>query len=388
MNRFSSVRAKLLLVVFVLGLSGFLYWAANSQIGQTVHAPGQVIVKARTQSIQAAIDGVVTAVLVGEGDRVVAGQVIVTFDQVQAMAAVDDARGKVAALQAALARLRSEVLGVPLVFGADVDAYPEYRENQRQLYAARKRALDEDLTAVDRSLALVRQQIEITRPLVDAGDVGRLELIALQQREAELIGSRANRKNKYFAESQTEMTKAEEDLTTAQQLLADRNETLARTRITSPVTGIVKRVYANTVGGRLRPGDVILEVVPTSGNMVFEGRLSPTDISYVRNGLEASVKLDPYDSSIYGSLRTRVVYVSPDAIIEKTSQGEITYYTVQVALRDADVEGWNRQKRGAQTIALQPGMTGTIDVHTGERSLMSYLTRPVNKTMDRALTER
>ena len=383
-----SRRARWWVLAVFAGLAGFLYWAGVSEIGQTVHAPGQVIVRARTQVIQAPIDGVVTAILVREGDSVRQGQQLASFDRVQAQAGVDDARAKVAALMATLARARSEVLGVPLAFPSEVHEFPEFETNQRLYYGARKRALDEDVSALERSLALIREQIAISRPLVAAGDIGRLELVALEQREAELAGSRANRRNKYFADAQAEMTKAEEDLATAKQMLADRSETLARTLVTSPVDGVVKRLAVTTAGARVRPGDIMIEIVPTGGARLFEAKLSPADVSYVRPGLSASLKLDAYDYSIYGSLDTRVLYVSPDAMTERTAAGEVTYYTIQVALTEAEIADWNRRKRGEQQIALQPGMSGTIDIHTGERTVLSYLTKPVNKAMNTAMTER
>lgn len=382
-----SRRARWWVLGLFTGLAGFLVWAAVSEIGQTVHAPGQVIVRARTQVIQAPIDGVVTRISVREGDAVKQGQQLASFDAVQAQAGVDDARGKVAALMATLARARSEVLGVPLTFPAEVLEFPEFAENQRLFYAARRRALEEDVSALDRSLALIREQIAISRPLVAAGDIGRLELVSLQQREAELIGTRANRRNKYFADAQAEMTKAEEDLATAKQMLADRSETLARTSVVSPVDGVVKRLAVTTEGARVRPGDVLIEIVPTGGARLFEARLSPADVSYVQPGLPASLKLDAYDYSIYGSLETKLLYVSPDAMTERTAQGETTYYTIQVALPEADVNAWNRRKRGEHAIVLQPGMSGSIDIHTGERTVLSYLTKPINKTLNTAMSE-
>ena len=383
-----SRRARWWVLGLFAGLALFLAWAAVSEIGQTVHAPGQVIVRARTQVIQAPIDGVVTRIAVREGDAVRQGQQLASFDAVQAQAAVDDARGKVAALMATQARARSEVLGVPLSFPAEVLEFPEFAQNQRLFYAARRRALEEDISALDRSLALIREQIAISRPLVAAGDIGRLELVSLQQREAELIGTRANRRNKYFADAQAEMTKAEEELATAKQMLADRSETLARTSVVSPVDGVVKRLAVTTEGARVRPGDVMIEIVPTGGARLFEARLPPADVSYVQPGLPASLKLDAYDYSIYGSLETKVLYVSPDAMTERTPQGETTYYTIQVALPQADVEAWNRHKRGDQAIVLQPGMSGSVDIHTGERTILSYLTKPINKTLNTALSER
>jgi membrane fusion protein, adhesin transport system len=113
-----------------------------------------------------------------------------------------------------------------------------------------------------------------------------------------------------------------------------------------------------------------------------------SSVSKIGQAVPASVKLDAYDFTIYGSLRSKVTYVSPDAIAEKTVNGELTYYSIQVALSDQDMAAWNKRKRGEQFIELQPGMTGSIDVHTGERTLLSYLTRPISKTLDRAMSER
>ncbi|MFC7158128.1 HlyD family efflux transporter periplasmic adaptor subunit [Pseudidiomarina halophila] len=183
------------------------------------------------------------------------------------------------------------------------------------------RALDEEISALNRNLELVREEILISQKLVRDGDVGKIELLRLQQREAELQGAVSNRRNKYFADSQAEMTKAEEQLASEEQILAERNEILNRTEIKASSDGVVRRIYFTTPGAKLRPGDVVLELVPTDSDLVIEAKLSPADMAKVRAGLPAYFKVDAYDYSIYGSFKTEVIYISPDALSEKAPTG-------------------------------------------------------------------
>ncbi len=361
----------------------FIAWASMAKIDEVTHAKGLVIAKSRTQVIQSAIDGVIKEVPVEEGQSVRSGQVIARLERTQAEAAQNDSYAKVAALEASLARLHAEVLGRPLAFPVSVRAYPQFIANQSELYHRRNNALDAELRTLNESLRLVKEELDLTAPLLKTGDVGKIEVIRLQRQVAELTGQINLRRNRFFQEAQQEMTKTEEELSTQKQLLAERSFTVEKLEIRAPVDGIVKKIQLTTLGAKVRPGDVVMELLPTDSRLVVEGKLRPADIGFIRSGMPATVKLDAFDYSIFGVLKGRVSYISPDAITEQTPQGEALYYRVQVRLDEpADLH------RHGKPLKVQPGMTAGIDILTGRKTVLSYLTKPVAKVFNESMGER
>lgn len=361
----------------------FLVWASYARLDQISHATGQVIAAAKTQEIQAAIDGVVEKIYVREGGHIKKGSPLITLEKAQAEAAHKESRSKVTALEAALVRLRAEVYDKPLHFSDEIKKIPEFVENQTALFQRRQRALNDDLSTLNESLKLAKEELNMHLPLLRTGDIGAVEIIRLKRQVADIEGKIANTRNKYFQDSQTEMTKIEEELSAKRQELTDREITLERTEITSPMDAIVKNIILTTQGARVRSGDVILELVPFGDNLVVEAKMNPTDVSFVTIGQQAAVKLDAYDYSIYGIFHGKVQYISPDTIVEKTAQGDKYYFRVLLTLDQTALVAKNGQQ-----IDISPGMTTQVDIVTGNRTVLSYLTKPVTKTFSEALHER
>ena len=362
----------------------FLVWSSFARIDQISHARGQVIAAAKTQQIQSAIDGVVEEIYVHEGDKVKRGQKLILLEKNQAQAAYEDSKAKVAALKATLSRLKAEVYGKPLVFDETIEKeYPEFVENQRALFQRRQQALNDDIKALEESLALAEEELALNKPLLKSGDIGATEIIRLKRQIADMKGKITNTRNKYFQESQADMTKAEEELSTQEQELTDRRITLERTTISSPMNAIVKNIIVTTQGARVRPGDVIMELVPFGDELIVEAKMKPSDISFVKPGQIAAVKLDAYDYSIYGIFHGKVKYISPDALMEKTPEGEQYYFRVLITMGETELTAKNGKK-----IMLTPGMTAQVDIVTGNRSVLTYLTKPIIKTFSEAMHER
>lgn len=376
----------IILLIF-LSVAALGIWAAFAELDQIARAQGQVIATARTQVIQSANDGVIEAVLVQEGARVKKGQLLARLDRSQAEAAWRDSLGKVAALKAALVRLQAEVFNRPLQFPADVRAHPAFVQNQTELFQRRQGALKAEIAALKESLALVREELTLSKKLLATGDVGRAEVIRLKKQVSDLNGQITNRRNKYFQDAQADMTKAEEDLSTQQQALVERTAIYERTEITAPADGLVKNIQITTPGAKVRPGEIIMELLPTGSDLIVEAKLQPADIAWVRIGLPAAVKLDAFDYSIYGALKGEVRYISPDALSEKTQNGEAIYYRVQIRLDETALAERNREQSG-KAVEIQPGMTATVEIVTGRKSVLAYLTKPVTKTLSEALGER
>lgn len=361
----------------------FLLWSSYARIDQISHARGQVIAAAKTQQIQSAIDGVVEKIYIREGDQIKRGQDLVLLERSQAEAAFENSEAKVAALKATLARLKAEVYGKALVFDDSLKDYPEFIENQKALFQRRQQALHDDIKALEESLALGKEELDLNLPLLKSGDIGATEIIRLKRQIADLKGKITNTRNKYFQESQTDMTKAEEELSTQEQELTDKRITLERTHITSPMNAIVKNIIITTRGARVRPGDVIMELVPFGDELIIEAKMKPSDISFVKPGQMAAVKLDAYDYSIYGMFHGKVKYISPDALMERTQKGEEYYFRVLISMGETELTAKNGKK-----IILAPGMTTQVDIITGNRTVLTYLTKPIIKTFSEAFHER
>jgi multidrug efflux pump subunit AcrA (membrane-fusion protein) len=385
-NNNSTIFLNPLVIIFgtlFILLVPFLMWSKDAYLEQISHATGSVIASAKTQSIQTAIDGVITEVLVHEGEQVRKDQELVLLNKQQNQAAFEAINGKVAALKAALTRLKSEVYGVALKFPDELKDYSEFVSTQTELYHRRKKALNDDIFALNESLSLTQSELNLNLPLLKTGDIGATEIIKLKKQIADMKGQITNKQNRYFQEAQVELTKIEEDLSIKLQELEDKKVNLEHSVIYAPMDAIVKNIIITTKGAKVRPGDVILELVPSSDKLIVEAKFHPRDLSFIQIGQKAALKLDAYDYSIYGIFHGIVKYISPDALIEKTQKGEEFYFRVQIELDTKELITKNGRK-----IEISPGMTANIDIVTGERTVFDYLAKPIVKTMSESFQER
>ncbi|MBA3525632.1 MAG: HlyD family efflux transporter periplasmic adaptor subunit [Pseudomonadota bacterium] len=374
----------LIISLAALSIAGFLLWSLWAEIDQITRATGQVIPSGRVQIVQSEEGGTIAQMLVREGDRVTRGQVLVKLDEVRPGAAVEESRAKAAGLMAKMARIQAELLNRPLQFPATARAYPEFVSTQQSLYQARRAALSSQITALNSMLSLVRQELQMNLPLVDSGDVSRSEVLRMQRTASELEGQIVNKRTEYLQELQADYAETEQELVTAQQQLAQRGAVLKGTELRSPTNGVIANIGITTIGGVLAPGDEILQIVPSGDELIVEAKVSPADIAFIRLEQEAAIKFDAYDSGIYGSGKGRVIYISADTLSEETEEGVETYYRVRLA---ADISTLRPRKPG-EKIAIQPGMTVTAEIITGDSTVFRYLTKPILKTSSEALGER
>ena len=269
-----------------------------------------------------------------------------------------------------------------MVFSQAALEFPEFVSSQQELYKRRQEALNDEIETLQNALKLAKDELNLNIPLVKTGDVGSIELIRLKRQVADIEGQIVNRKNKYFQESQAELTKYEEELSAQVQELADRTVTLGRSEILAPMDAVVNNILITTVGAKVRAGDVIMELVPID-ELVIEAKLSPAEISFVKVGQKASVKLDAYDFSIFGGFEGKVKHISSDTLVEKTAKGDEFFFRVLIS-----IDGREIVSKIGKTVAVSPGMTGQIDIITGERTVLTYLAKPVIKTLNEAFTER
>lgn len=375
---------SLIILISVFALIGFFLWARWAELDQITRATGQVIPSGRVQVVQSADGGVITELLVREGDQVARGQLLVRLDATKARAAVEESRAKEAALRAALTRLEAELYDKPLEFAPSVAEYPDFIQNQTSLFEKRRTALEQELKTMGEMLELVSQELKMNEPLLATGDVSRSEVLRLQRQVAEIGGKIVDRRNRYLQELQTELTKTEEELVSAVQLRAQREDQLSRTELYAPTGGIVKNVRFTTVGAVLRPGDEMLQIVPSDDELIVEAKVVPSDIGFIRLGQPVNVKFDAYDYAIYGAGKGEVSYISADTLTEQTARGELSYYRVHVKVDASAMQA----RRPNETIELQPGMTATAEIKTGQNTVLRFLTKPLTKTISEAFTER
>lgn len=386
-NTFDFMRASILIISIVTFLACLIAWASISEIESVARARGNIIAAQRTQVIQASTDGVISQIKISEGQSVKKGDILVNMEQEQAQAALQDSEGKVAALRTSQARLQAEVYGRPLEFPASTRKYKVFEANQAELYNRRKSGLASEISALTKSKNLVSRERELAYRLLLTGDIGQADVIRLERQQVDLEAQITAKKNKFFQDAQAELTKVDEELSTQEQVLADRKINFSRTNITSPVDGIVSKIDINTAGARVRPGDIIMNILPTSSKLIVEVKMSPYDIGNIRVNLPASVKLDAYDYTIYGTLAGKVSYISPDALVDKTPKGDEFYYRVHISIDYAFLLEKNNRSQ-EHKIDLQPGMTSTVEVFTGKRTILEYLAKPLIKTFSESLGEK
>ena len=378
------LRAPSMMVLLALGLGLFIAWAAHFEMDQGVRAQGQIISSVHTQIIQAVDGGVLSELRVVEGQQVKLGEVLAVLEKSRAQAGFEESRSRVASLTIAMTRARAEARLQAPVFGPQFNAYPEFVAAQKILYQQRKRSLDEDVAGNSQSLAMAREELNMTEALLKDGDVSKLEALRARRQVTELEARIAASRNKYRQDASGEAAKVEEDLASVTSKLAERKDVLEHTQLTAPVAGVVKFLKITTIGGVLRGGDELMQIAPSDEDLIIEAKVNPSDVGQLSLGLPVSVKVDAFDYSIYGMLIGDLRYISPDTLSEQGPNGQTqTYYRAKVHLPHQQA-----QNPKAREIAVKPGMTVSIDIQTGKRSVLNYLAKPVIKAFGGALTER
>jgi adhesin transport system membrane fusion protein len=372
----SNTSIRLSVWIASVGFVLLIIFASFTEIDQVTRAPGQIIASSRTQVVQTVDGGVLQELMVQEGEAVRAGQLLATLTKTRVEASVNDSKSRVAALRITLSRLKAEVYGTPISFEEDLYEYPQLIENQTNLFNRRKIAFNEDLKAQQKMRSVINDELNALIPLVNMGDVSRAELFRLDRQLAEIDAQITTRGNKFFQDAQAEMAKAQEDLNTQSELFNDRAKVLEQTNLLAPVNGLVKNIKITTLGGVMRPGDVVMELLPTGSSLVVEVKIQPLNAAWIRLGQHANVKLDAFDFGIFGGFNGKVVYVSPDTLIEDTSQGPRPYYRVLVQLGEKEF----KDKR-ADRLVVFPGMTAQVDIVATRRTILSYIVNPINKVL-------
>ncbi|OWU80805.1 hemolysin D [Oceanicola sp. 22II-s10i] len=368
-RRQALARSRLTIQVVVLSLLAAIAWAAIAKVNEVTRGDGRVIPARRMQTIQSLEGGILSELMVREGDLVQQGQILARLDPTRSQSAFMAAQSQIIALTAEVARLEAEVLEHP-----ELDFGPEPNEAERtelRLFTARRTKLEASLAALEGERASIEEQIAITSPLAAGGSVSRIDLLQLQQKKAELDGKMSEMRNAYVQDAYKDLAQRRAKLSTLREEMVQKRDELQRTDVRSPVEGRVNDIEITTLGGVVQPGQPIMEITPIDDQLVIETKVLPRDVAFIAPGMPASVKITAYDFSTYGDLRGTVVQISEDTVEEDTKQGPQDFYRVMVGTER------NYLERFGETFAIRPGMVAQVDIESGKRSVLSYLTRPL-----------
>ena len=359
----------------------FFIWAHFAILDEVTVGTGKVTPSSRAQIIDSLDGGIVKQLNVHEGDIVEKGQVLGRLDPTRFQSNFGEAVAKARTLRASTERLRAELTGTPLAFSSETLKEPELVARETQLYQSRRRNLTETVSNLTQSMQLVQDELRMTEPLVAKGAAGQVEVIRLRRQISDLRGKIDEAKNDYAVRAREEQVKNNADLDAQLQVLTGKEDQLTRATLYSPVRGIVKDIQVTTVGGVLQPGGKLMEIVPLEDQLLIETRINPRDIAYIRPGLPAVVKITAYDSSIYGNLEGEVETVSPDTLQDEVKRDQY-YYRVYVRTQKAELVN-----KAGRKFPIVPGMVANVEIKTGQKTVMDYLVKPLNKVRE-SLRER
>lgn len=364
----------------------FLIWAYNSPLEEVTRGQGSVIPSSRDQVVQSLDPGILQEMKVKEGDIVEKGQVLLLLDDTRSSAVFRESQAKVHSLQAMTARLRAEAYGTALKFPQEISQ--DTRDRETATYNARQKSMNDALASLSETKRILDREIAITQPMVARGVVSEIELLRMKRQSLDLAQQLNERKNKFTADANNELTRAEAELSQAKENMAMRADPLERTQLRAPLRGVVKNIRVNTVGGVIQAGQNILEIVPLDDKLIVQAYISPKDVAFIRTGQEAIVRISAYDYAIYGGIEGKVILISPDTLQDDRRPSELklnpdmAYYRVLVETTTNNITDKTGRK-----LEITPGMTATVDIKTGEKTVFQYLVKPITR-MKQALQER
>jgi adhesin transport system membrane fusion protein len=399
-----------------------LAWAYFAVIQEVTTGEGKAIPSSKVQVIQNLEGGIVTEIFVREGQLVDKGDTLLRLDDTRFRSNRGESEVDRYALTAQVERLQAEAAGTPLTLSAEVLAKaPQVAADEMALYQSRQRQLQSEQNTLNEqlrqktqelaeyrakqgqygsSLALLEEESRMSAPLVGTGAISPVEILRLKQKTVEARGLLSAttlaipRASSAIAEIRSKMNESEQgfragaakDLNEKRTDLSKINATriaiddrVTRTTVTSPVHGIVKTLKVNTIGGVVQPGSDLLEIVPMEDNLLIEAKVRPQDVAFLHPGQTAMVKFSAYDYTIYGGLRGKVELIGADTVSDDKGN---SFYLIQVRTDRNHLGG------DGKPLMIIPGMTATVDIITGEKSVLDYLLKPVLKARTEALRER
>lgn len=415
----SPLRAKGLLYTITAAVFILLLWAAFAPLDEIARGEGKVVPSQQLQTIQSLDGGLVTDILVREGQIINEGDTILKVDATRFSANLAESKSQYFALSAEVERLSALIQQRQPQFPAELaTAAPDRLKHELSSYQTSKAELDEliamqyqqqqqkqqDLNEAiaaqqqyEQTLQLTEQELAVTRPLLSTGAVSNIDILRLERAVATAQGE-ANRSRAVVAKAQSSVLEAENKLSEIRlsmfnkwqmqlsesraklaaltESLTGLSDKVVRSEVKSPISGTVQRLHINTVGGVLTPGKDIVDLVPLNDLLVIEAKLLPKDIAFVKLNQPAIIKFTAYDFSVFGALNASVSHISADTI---TDEKDNTFYVVRLTTKSRFRDG---------SLSILPGMTVQVDILTGKKTVLSYIFKPITRATSNALTER
>ncbi|HEX2009671.1 MAG TPA: HlyD family type I secretion periplasmic adaptor subunit [Roseateles sp.] len=376
-------RITWVLYLLLAALAVALIWSALAQIDQVTRSDGRIVPDGREQVIASMEIGILRELSVREGQPVEQGQELAKLDPTRVEAQQNEGQIKRLALKATAARLSAEAAARPLQFPPELKGQAGLVSAETEAFEARRRVLDEAVAALNRSAGLVGRELRIAQDMAARGLMSDVEVMRLNRQINDLQQQRNERVSRFRQEASGELVKVQNELALLDEQMVVRQDALVRTVLKSPVKGLVKNIRANTVGGVITAGAPIMEIVPLGERVLIEARIKPSEVGFIRVGQRATIKLSGYDYNLFGGLQGKVEYISPDALTDTEGRpsGDGRYYRALVRAET------NTLRYKGEALPVIPGMTAAVEIKTGERSVLSYVLRPLLKSQE-ALRER
>ena len=402
-----------------------LFWASRAELDNVTRGEGKIISSIQNQKVQAAEQGVILRRYVSENTVVEAGEILLEIDPVDAKSELNALVKRIAALDIKEARLRAEIAGEGFGIPAELAAKsPVVALSEENLFDARRSELAGQLAVLEQQLnqreqelasaesqrdtasrtsRYLEEEIALVQPMVRDKLASRSQLLGLQRELEQARGEREQaavqvvRAQSGIEEIRSEIENARAGyelraMDELNQVVAEQSELLeslprleervTRTVVRAPMEGIVNRLNYRTPGGFINTGDVILELVPTGEELMVQAKIKPQDISRIRKNDAVRIRFSAYDSAKYGTVDGRVIRISPDAIVDENSQSGESHYLVDVA-----IEGELILEETGKLVTFMPGMTATVDVLSGKRTVLEYFWEPIAKVQELALRD-
>lgn len=415
-------KARTILFFWLIALTILIIWANFAMIDEIARGDGEIIPSGENQLVQNLEGGIVESIMVKEGDKVDVGQVLLKIDNRKSESSYSLNSIKADALEAKILRLKAEASLEDFNLKESlVKRIPQFVANEKSLYETNKQQLHSKLAALQEqllqrknelseantkkkhlniSLKMIQEEVTMTEPMVAKGVRSKIDFLKLK-REANEINERYTAINLSIPRLESAIKEAENSIEETRLLFQSDakmklNEAISelkglqanstaledqvqRTRVLSPMKGIVQKIFVHTIGGVIKPGEDIIEIVPSEQTLLVEVKIKPSDIAFIYYGQKAIVKFSAYDFSIYGGLEGKVVNISADTIKDKKDN---VFYTVKIKTNKKYIGEEDKQ------LSIIPGMTASVDIITGQKSVLDYILKPILKTKQYTFSER